>query len=126
MTTRGSELAAAETSAPRKMFVPAVDVYETKDEVTVLADMPGVDEKGVDIRLENDTLTIRGTLSSEGAGRGELVYSEYAAGDYRRTFQLSEQIDRDKIAASMKDGVLRLSLPKAEAARSRRIEVRAG
>jgi HSP20 family protein len=104
--------------------MPAADIYETKDSIVVLAEMPGVSPDGVDISLERRVLTIRGrSTPSEHLGY-QRVYNEYADGDYERVFTLSENIDRDRIEATLKDGVLQLVLPKAEAAKARRIELK--
>jgi HSP20 family molecular chaperone IbpA len=91
----------------------------------VLADMPGVSPEGVDISLERRVLTIRGRSAANEHGGYRRVYNEYADGDYERVFTLSENIDRDRIEATLKDGVLRLVLPKAEAAKARKIELKA-
>ncbi len=109
---------------PRPVFLPPADVYETKDSIVVLAEMPGVPSDGVDITLERRVLTIRGrTAAAEHAGY-QRVYNEYADGDYERVFTLSENIDRDRIEARLRDGVLHLALPKAEAAKARKIELK--
>jgi HSP20 family protein len=109
----------------RPVFVPASDIYETKDSIVVLAEMPGVAPDAIDITLERRVLTIRGrSAGSEHAGY-QRVYNEYADGDYERVFTLSENIDRDRIEATLKDGVLHLTLPKAETAKPRRIELKA-
>jgi len=119
----------AETSAERTRsrlaFVPRADIYETNEAIVLVTDMPGVDETSLDIMLENDVLTINGyveTAYPEGYG---LSYGEYRVGDYQRSFTLSNKIDRNKIEATVKDGVLRLYLPKAEPS-TRKIVVAAG
>ena len=110
---------------PRPVFLPPADVYETKDSIVVLTEMPGVPPDGVDITLERRVLTIRGrSVANEPAGY-QRVYNEYSDGDYERVFTLSENIDRDRIEATLKDGVLHLVLPKAEVARARKIELKA-
>lgn len=115
----------AELTYARPVFTPAVDIYETKDALVVLADMPGVDQSGVDIHLEEGTLTIRGKVAAEEEAKTSL-YSEYRTGDYYRTFTLSNMIDQERIEATIKDGVLKLTLPKAEIAKPRQIAVKAG
>jgi len=105
------------------IFVPAVDIYESQNELTLLADMPGVPIESVDIDLKDDQLTVRGQGATEEQG-GTVLLREYAVGDYYRQFTLSNAIDREKIVASMKDGVLKLVLPKAEAAKPRKIAVK--
>jgi HSP20 family protein len=114
-----------EATPNRPVFVPPADIYETKDHIVVLAEMPGVGSDGVDITLERRMLTIRGrSAASEHTGY-QRIYNEYADGDYERVFTLSENIDRDRIEATLKDGVLHLVLPKAETAKPRRIELKA-
>ena len=120
------ELTGAETTRPGRTFSPTVDIFESDDAITVLADMPGVRADGLSIDLREDVLTIDGRVADDLGGKGErLLVREYATGGYRREFRLTNLIDRDRIDASLRDGVLRLTLPKAEAARPRRIEVRA-
>jgi HSP20 family protein len=108
----------------RPVFMPPADIYETKDSIVVLAEMPGVSPDGVDISLERRVLTIRGRSAANEHAGYQRVYSEYADGDYERVFTLSENIDRDRIAATLKDGILQLVLPKAEAAKARKIELK--
>lgn len=112
--------------AERKVFLPAVNTYETQEEIVILADMPGVDEKNVDLTLENNVLTIQGRSQIEAPAGYELAYAEYIPGDYRRSFKLSnDQIQTGKITASMKNGVLKVVLPKSEKVKPYRIEVKA-
>ena len=111
--------------APRPVFLPPADIYETKDSIVVLTEMPGVPPDGVDITLERRVLTIRGRSAAGDHAGYQRVYNEYADGDYERVFTLSENIDRDWIEATLKEGVLHLVLPKAEAARARKIELKA-
>ena len=112
-------------AAPRPVFLPPADIYETRDNIVVLAEMPGVAPDGVDITLERRVLTIRGRSATSDHSGYQRVYNEYADGDYERVFTLSENIDRDRIEATLKDGVLNLVLPKAESARARKIELKA-
>jgi len=109
----------------RPVFLPPADIFETKDSIIVLAEMPGVPPNGVDLTLERRVLTIRGRSAAGDHAGYQRVYNEYADGDYERVFTLSENIDRDRIEARLKDGVLHLVLPKAETARARRIELKA-
>lgn len=115
-----------ERTRPRKAYAPAVDILEKKDEIVVTADMPGVDEKSVDITLEKNVLTIFGMTEQEAQRTARPFYAEYGIGDYQRAFTISEEIDRDAIKATVRNGVLRLVLPKAQAAKTRKIEVQAG
>jgi HSP20 family protein len=115
----------AERTRDRLAFVPRVDIYETNDSIVVLADMPGVDEGSVDITLESDVLSINGYVELAEPEDYQLAYAEYRVGDYQRKFTLSDQIDRDGIEATMKDGVLRLHLSKARPT-TKTIAVKAG
>jgi HSP20 family molecular chaperone IbpA len=114
----------SQRSLSRPVFLPPADIYETKDSIVVLAEMPGVSPEGVDINLERRVLTIRGRSAANEHSGYRRVYDEYATGDYERVFTLSENIDRDRIEATLRDGVLRLVLPKAEAAKARKIELK--
>jgi len=114
----------ARSMSPRPVFLPPADIYETKDSIVVLAEMPGVPSDGVDITLERRVLTIRGRVAA-GEHKGyQPVYNEYTDGDYERVFTLSENIDRDRIEARLRDGVLHLVMPKAETAKARKIELK--
>ena len=117
---------AGQRSAPRPMFLPPADIYETRNSIVVLAEMPGVALDGVDITLERQVLTIRGRSAANDHAGYQRVYNEYANGDNERAFTLSENIDRDRIEATLKDGVLHLVLPKAETAKTRKIELKPG
>jgi HSP20 family molecular chaperone IbpA len=118
-------VSAAERIRNVKTFVPRVDIYENKDSLFLLADMPGVDEKTVDIELEKNVLTITGRVENGQVKDAALMYSEYEIGDYERVFTLSDQIDRDKIVATVKNGVLKLELPKAEEVKPKKIAIKA-
>ena len=116
----------AERTRDRLAFVPRADVFETADKIVVVADMPGVDETSVDITLENNVLTINGYVEPEQPQGLSLAYAEYQVGDYQRAFTLSNQIDRDGIEATVKDGVMRLHLPKITEAKVKKIAIKAG
>ena len=112
-----------ERARAKRVYTPAVDIIEKKDFIMLLADMPGVDEKSVKVTLEKDVLTIRGNVEPEVHDSHRLAIHEYGTGDYERTFTLSNEIDREHIKASVMDGVLRLTLPKSETARTRHIPI---
>ena len=124
--TREKQEVEREQTRPGIVFRPDVDIVERADEFLVTADLPGVDEQHVDVRLENGLLSIRGELGVEPEPEWQPLYGEYRLGSYYREFALSDRIDVNGIKASMKDGVLELHLPKAERHRPRNIEVRAG
>jgi HSP20 family protein len=106
------------------VFAPPVDICEAEAELVVIADMPGVPMENVEIDLTGDQLTIRGRALVGNGGNGSVLLSEYREGDCYRQFNLSKAIDREKIEATMKDGVLKVVLPKTEAARPRKITVK--
>ena len=114
----------AEQTRPGLVFTPAVDIFETEKEITVLADMPGVKSGDLNIDLDQNVLTLDGEVKSpEDAGEVDVI-REYRTGKYYRQFTLSQVIDQAKIDASLKNGVLRLSLPKVAAATPRKIAVK--
>ncbi len=115
-----------ERTRDSQVFIPRADIYETEDAIIVLADVPGADENSLDITLEKNVLTIYASVQPEQPEGYSLIYQEYGVGDYERSFILSNQVDRDKIEATVKDGVLRLELTKAAEAQARKISVRAG
>jgi HSP20 family molecular chaperone IbpA len=114
----------AEHTKPGLTFTPAVDIFETDSEITLLADMPGVKPKDLTIDLRDDVLSLAGEIDSPEAAKEMEVLREYEMGTYVRQFTLSELIDQAKIEADLKDGVLRLSLPKVEPAQPRKIKVK--
>ena len=114
----------AEQTRNIPVFLPAVDIFESEEGLTLIADMPGVEANGLKIDLKNNVLSIRGETKSSETNQN-VIYREYQVGDYFRNFTLSEIIDQKKISANLKDGVLTLELPKAEKAKPRQIEVKA-
>lgn len=114
-------VAAEETRTSERHITPAVDIYETSEGLVLMADLPGVDQKNLEIGLDNNVLTIRGV--SHHAAPGTLVSREYELVNFFRRFELGEKIDQGKITAELKHGVLALQLPKAEAAKARQIHI---
>jgi HSP20 family protein len=115
----------AELTKPGLVFNPAVDIFETERELTLLADLPGVKAKDLKIDLKDNVLTLTADETPlEGSGEKD-VFREYRTGSYYRQFSLSDTIDQSKIEAVIKDGILRLTLPKVEAATPRKIAVKA-
>jgi HSP20 family protein len=117
---------AAREQPQQRAVVPPVDVFENDASITLLADLPGVQREQLHIRVDGDTLVLEATAQTGGPENMELVYGEAQCPAYRRQFTLSRELDTGRIEAQLRDGVLRLSIPKSEAARPRRIEVRAG
>ena len=115
----------SETTRARTVYRAPADIYETGDSIFVLAEMPGVAPGDVDITLERNLLTLRGRAPAAEHEGYRQVYAEYGEGDYERVFTLSEEVDRDRIKASHKNGLLVVELPKSAMARTKRIEVKA-
>jgi len=107
-----------------RVYRPNVDIVEKQDELLLLADMPGANAGEIDIRFEDGELTIHGPAALRQNDQARYLLQEYGVGDFYRTFRVSEQIDAAKISAEYKDGVLALHLPKVEAAKARRINVK--
>ncbi len=121
---KSQEIEKVERTHDRKVFIPVVDIYETNEEIILMAEMPGVDEKSIEVTLDNDVLTIRGKAMPVVPEGYELVYSEYEVGDFERSFSINESIDADKIDAQYHNGVLTVRLPKAEPVKAKKIEVK--
>ena len=113
-----------ETTVPARVFLPNADIYETANELKVVLEMPGVEKNNVEINLEDGVLHVEGRLDLSKYEGLQPLYTEYNVGHYARSFQLSSKIDQGKIAAEMKNGVLSLTLPKAEEAKPRTIQVK--
>jgi HSP20 family molecular chaperone IbpA len=101
-----------ESTRAGREFLPRTDIYETEKSVVIVADLPGVAADGIDLSLERDLLTLRGRVNRDGPGTEGLAYREYEIGDFVRSFKLSGEVDREKIEARAKDGVLTLTIPK--------------
>jgi len=104
--------------------VPAVDIVETEAGVLLVADLPGCDESNVEIAIEDRVLTVRGRPQADAPEGLDLAAAEHPPATFERTFTVSEIIDTEHIQATVRDGVLRLTLPKAEAARPRKIDIK--
>ena len=105
------------------LYSPRFDIYETRDELVIVGDMPGVTSENLEIHYEDHELTIHGRVPPRHEGRRALS-AEYGVGDYYRVFTVGEAIDAERIAAELSGGVLTLHLPKSEAVKPRRIEVK--
>lgn len=104
-------------------YHPNVDILETKDELTVLADLPGAQPDDIDINFERGTLILHGKVRPRQPEDTNFLLAEYGIGDFYRTFEVSEHVDAERIRAEFDDGVLTLHLPKVEAVKPRKIEV---
>lgn len=125
MQTKGqAEPAVPERTRGGNYYVPRVDIYETEEELVVMAEMPGVRSEDVDLRYERGELMLHGRVPQR-EHSGQLLLREYDEGDFYRVFQVHESIDSSKIEASCRNGVLTIHLPKVEAARPRQVRVRA-
>ena len=107
-------------------MLPRVDVLEDDTGITLLADMPGVSKDSLDIKVESDSLSIEGTVSAATPQAMEATYAEVRVPRFRRSFTLSRELDATRIDAQLKDGVLKLRIPKQEEAQPRRISVKVG
>lgn len=115
-----------ERTRPRRMFRPNVDIRETPQAIELYADMPGVDQRSTEVTLESGVLTIRGRVDWQTPGTHRPLVREFEIGDYERVFTLSDEVDQSQIEATVKNGVLRLLLPKTAPPKARRIEVKTG
>lgn len=111
-----------ETRSQERYVTPPVDIYETGEGLIVKADLPGVDKEHLDVRVENNLLSIRGRATH--AAPGDPIYREYGLINFFRQFELNERVEQSKISADLKNGVLTLNLPKAEEAKPRKIDVK--
>lgn len=113
----------AELMQDRPVFTPETDIFETKDAITLLMNVPGVDEKALEISLENDALKVVAPQGASEPQDMQLQHRGYATGVYRRSFSIVADVDKSKIKAKLSNGVLRLTLPKCEKAKPQRISV---
>jgi HSP20 family protein len=121
---QAQETAVAERTKDRRTYNPPVDILEDANNLYIYADMPGAYDKGVNVTLENDVLTIEAQVDDVSFDKHNITYTEYGVGDYYRAFTLNEAVDRDKIEARMKNGVLSIVLPKAEAVKTTSIPIK--
>ena len=112
-----------EKTVPGRYYVPATDIFETNDALTLMLEMPGVDKDAVDVQIEHDVLRVEGKIDSSAYREIEPVYTEYNVGHFVRSFTLSGKIDQQQISAELADGVLTLTLKKSREAVPRRIAI---
>jgi HSP20 family protein len=112
-----------EKTVPARYYVPATDIYETEDALTVVMEVPGVERKDIDINLERDVIRVEAHIDPAKYEGLDPLYTEYNVGHFARSFTLSGKIDQQQIGAQLEDGVLTLTLRKAKDAMPRRIEI---
>jgi HSP20 family protein len=112
-----------ESTMPARLFQPQTDIFETSEALTLVLEMPGVDKRSVEVKVENDVLNIEGRVDFSKYDGLQPLYTEYNVGHYARSFRLSSKIEQEGISAELKDGVMTLVLPKAEKAKARKIKV---
>lgn len=122
LATTGREAGLPAVRQPSRHLIPAADIYETPDEWVVLADLPGVSKEDVDVRVADGVLTIEGSIGETPVQ--DALYTEYRLRRFFRQFRLGEEVDPDRIAAELKNGVLTVHLPKIEPLKPRQIEVK--
>ncbi len=108
----------------QRAFTPPIDIHDGPDGLTLEADLPGATESNLVIQLEDNVLTLHARIDPPAPDGARPIYQEYHVGDYYRSFILSDEVDRDRITAELRHGVLRVVLPRADRARTRRIEIR--
>jgi HSP20 family protein len=115
---------AGESTKAGLTFIPAVDIFETDEVLTVMAEMPGVSQEGLQIDLKDNQISITGEVPALPGSAERMLLKEFETGRFHRQFNLSEVIDQNKISAHLKNGILRVVLPKVEKIKPRKIEVR--
>ena len=117
-------MADKEITKSERVFSPYLDIAEKKDAFVVWADVPGLLPEGIEISIDGDVLTLHGKVEPPEVEGLPLLYREYTIGDYETSLRISNRVDREKIEASVKGGVLTLTMPKAAEAKPRSIEVK--
>jgi len=113
-----------ESTIPARSFIPATDIFENEHALIVVLEVPGIQRDHVEVRVEDNRLTIDGRLDQSKYEGLQPVYTEYNIGNYSRSFQLSSQIEQEGIVAELNNGVMTLTLPKRESAKPRRISIK--
>lgn len=122
LTVNKNKELAREDTRTEHYLAPAVDIFETDEGLTVIADMPGLDKENLSIGIDQGILTIEGSAGNVKAE--SHLFEEFSVTGYYRQFRLPDSIDPDKTGAELKDGVLTLKLPKAEAAKPKKIAIK--
>ena len=120
----GGQAGEQSAQSPRETYTPPIDIHEEPEGLILEADIPGATEQGLQIQLEDNVLNLYARIEPPAPEGARLIHEEYRVGDYHRSFILSDEVDRERITAELKNGVLRLLLPKADRARTRRIEIK--
>lgn len=110
-------------SEERFLFTPPIDIYETDEGLVLHADLPGVSLETLDLQVQDNKLTLFGRVAPPAPPEAQLTHCEYRVGDFLRSFILSDEVDHDRIRATLNNGVLRVVLPKARKSEPRRIQV---
>jgi HSP20 family protein len=126
VATRESTEVQRQEREPERVLLPPVDVFEDTEGITLQADMPGVSRDRLTLQVSEGTLLLEGDARIEMPEGMEALYADVRSTHYRRSFALSGELETDKIDASLKDGVLKLRIPKAEHAKPRKIDVKIG
>jgi HSP20 family molecular chaperone IbpA len=113
----------ASPEEPRFLFTPPIDIYETNEGLVLQADLPGVSIKTLELQVQDNKLTLFGRVNPVVPPQARPLHQEYAVGDFLRSFILSDEVDHERISATMTSGVLKVVLPKAAQTKLRRIEV---
>jgi len=121
---RGPQAAHPASQERREGYTPPIDIHEGPDGLTLEADLPGATDQNLQIQVEDNVLHLYARIDSPAPEGARLLHEEYRLGDYHRSFILSDEVDRERITAELKNGVLRLFLPKGERARTRKIEIK--
>ena len=125
MSDKKQGMQTAREREQQRTALPAVDVFEDESGITLLADMPGVPKDKLELSVEGDTLWVEGNVQPQIPDGLEEIYAEVRVPRYRRSFNLTRELDATKIDAKLKDGVLTLRIPKQAQAQTRRIAVSA-
>jgi HSP20 family protein len=112
-----------EKTVPARFYVPPTDIFETPDALKIVLEMPGVPKEAVDIKVENEVLSIEGRIATTNYDGLEPLYTEYPIGHFARSFTLPWQVDQQNITANLEDGVLTLTLNKRAESKPRRVAI---
>ena len=107
----------------RVIFTPPIDIYESGDGLVLIADLPGVSVKSLELQVQNNKLTLLGRVARHAPPEAQVLHKEYEEGDFLRSFILSEDVDHDRVTARLTNGVLEVVLPRFPKAAPRKIEV---